>query len=255
MSDTPKSPNATVVGRNDLNAELAIVHVAPDGWNPPDFEPGQFATLGLPDPEKRSGLLKRVFSIASAPGAPAMEFYIQLVKHGEFTRRLWHLEEGDRLWLSDKVAGRFTLEPVPPDKDLLLLGTGTGLAPYLSMVRHYRGRERWRRAAVVHGVRHVADLGYREELERLAAEDESLAYVPLVSRDPEWTGVRGRVQLLLEDGALEARTGFPLDPTTCHVFLCGSPAMIDDMEVALAALGFTAHSGRAPGNLHFERYW
>ncbi len=256
MTDRPL--NASVLHREDLNERLAIVRVAPRGWTLPDFEPGQFTTLGLPDPERPGRLLQRVYSIASAPGAGHLEFYIQLVKEGAFTTRLWPLDQGEMLHVSPRIAGTFTLESVPPGRDLLLVATGTGLAPYLSMLRHYRGAGRWRRCAIVHGARTSEELGYRAELEDAARSDGSFRYVPVASREPDgsaWTGLRGHVQALLEGDACSRLAGLPPDPAGCHVFLCGNPAMIDDMEPRLVARGFTPHSRSQPGTLHFERYW
>jgi ferredoxin--NADP+ reductase len=231
--------------------------VEPRGWTLPHFEPGQWATLGLPDPEGEGRFLKRVYSIASEPGQPHLEFYIQLVKEGEFTTRLWHLHPGDRLWLAPNIAGFFTLEPVPPGADLALIATGTGLAPFVSMLRHARRtRSRpWRSCVIAHGARSAAELGYRAEL---STAGDGLVYLPLVTREPpdsDWTGLRGRVQALLEGDAWGQAVGAPLDPATWHVFLCGNPEMIDDLDARLKALGFTHHRRTQPGNLHFERYW
>jgi ferredoxin--NADP+ reductase len=252
--------NAVVSHREDLTERLAIVRVEPAGWTLPQFEPGQWATLGLPDPEGEGRFLKRVYSIASEPGRPHLEFYIQLVKEGEFTTRLWHLHPGDRLWVAPNIAGFFTLEPVPAGADLALVATGTGLAPFVSMLRHARrtGSRRWRRCVVVHGARNVSELGYRDELTAHAAGDSRLTYLPLVTREPEgsgWTGRRGRVQSLLEEDAWVRAIGAPLDTASWHVFLCGNPEMIDDVDARLKALGFTHHRRTQPGNLHFERYW
>lgn len=233
------------------------MRVEPRGWTLPPFEPGQWATLGLPDPEGAGKFLKRVYSIASAPGQPHLEFYIQLVKEGGFTTRLWHLHPGDALWVAPNIAGFFTLEPVPAGADLALVATGTGLAPFVSMLRHPPCC-RWRRCVVVHGARNVSELGYRDELTARAAGDPSLTYLPLVTREPEgaaWTGLRGRVQSVLEGDAWARAVGAPLDPASWHVFLCGNPEMIDDLDARLKALGFTHHRRSAPGNLHFERYW
>jgi ferredoxin--NADP+ reductase len=252
--------NAVVSHREDLTERLAIVRVEPRGWTLPPFEPGQWATLGLPDPDGAGKFLKRVYSIASAPGLPHLEFYIQLVKEGEFTTRLWHLHPGDELWLAPNIAGFFTLEPVPTGADLALFATGTGLAPFVSMLRHaQRAATRpWRRCVVVHGARNAAELGYRDELTACAAAGGDVVYLPLVTREPEssgWSGRRGRLQSLLEGDAWRAAVGAPLDPTCWHVFLCGNPEMIDDMDARLKALGFSHHRRTAPGNLHFERYW
>ncbi|HEX5012419.1 MAG TPA: ferredoxin--NADP reductase [Planctomycetota bacterium] len=246
--------NATVLARRDLTERLAVVRVAPRGWELPDFLPGQCATLGLPDPDGPGKFLRRVYSVASAPGAGHLEFYIQLVREGQFTTRLWHQQEGDAIFLSPRLIGRFTLADVPDEADLLFLGTGTGLAPYVSMLRAYRGSGRWRRCAVVHGARTQDELGYRAELLHWCAEERELAYVPTLTREPHgaWDGARGRLQQLLQEGELERRAGFALDPARCHVFLCGHPGMIDEMEQLLMPRGF--HFG-PQGNLHFERYW
>ena len=265
--------NATVVARHDLNAYLSIVHVRPDSGAVPAFEPGQFATLGLPRPPRdeeiallrahgkqpRVRLVRRAYSIASAPTArDSLELFVILVQEGKLTPRLWEIEQGGRIWMSDEIKGEFTLAPVPPGRDLVMVSTGTGLAPFLSMYRTYRGTGRWRRFVLVHGVRQVDDLGYRAELEATAATDPDFHYIPIVSRATAadgWTGLHGRVQVLLDGDTYSRRVGAPLDPATCHVYLCGNPAMIDDMHAALEKRGFRAHSRQAPGNIHFERYW
>ena len=254
--------NATVVYRRDLNDRLAVVRVAPGSGDWTGFLPGQAATLGLPDPRDPARFLRRTYSIASPPGAEELEFYVQLVKPTDPATRLWHLEEGDGLWLAPQPAGRFTLEGLPNDADFVLVGTGTGLAPYLSMLRHFRGTNRWSSCAVVHGARDASELGYRDELSHWAAEDEDIRYVPTLTReapDSDWAGPRGRVTALLVAGRLERELGRPLDPARTQVFLCGNPAMVDEMEALLAARGFTPRNvGRAdapPGNLHFERWW
>ncbi|MHC5212266.1 MAG: ferredoxin--NADP reductase [Planctomycetota bacterium] len=255
---TEPALNAVVQHREDLTDHLAIVRVTPEGWALPDFEPGQYATLGLPDPDQAGGLLRRVYSIASPPGRDHLEFYIQLVKQGDFTKTLWPLVAGDPLFVSPSIAGSFTLEGVPPDSDVVLVATGTGLAPFASMVRHFLGGERWRRCIVMHGARTSRELGYRTAFERLAAEDPTLTYLPTLTRQPEgeaWDGPRGRVQALLDGDAMLDRTGVALDPDRCHVFLCGNPAMIDDVEARLTTRGFRHHTAEVSGNLHFERYW
>ena len=155
---------------------------------------------------------------------------------------------------------------MPDGSDLALIATGTGLAPFMSMLRAApvgqpspaSPARRWRRCVLVHGARNATELGYRAELTARAAADPDFTYLPLVTREPEgpgWTGLRGRVQSLLEGDTWTAQVGAPLDPATWHVFLCGNPAMIDDVDRRLGARGFRHHSKRQPGTLHFERYW
>lgn len=251
--------NAVLTAREEFPGGHAVLRIAPRGWTLPDFEPGQFCQLGIPGVLDDKGRpVKRAYSLASAPGLDHVELYVKLVDDGTFTRRLWEVSVGDELWLDEAIRGHFTLEPVPADKDVVLVGTGTGLAPYISMIRHYAGRDRWHRLVLVHGTRLVQELGYRPWLEDLAAQDARFSYIPTVTREPadsDWGGLRGRVQGVFEGDAYERLVRAPLDPARCHVFLCGNPAMIDGMEVVLQKLGFRQHTRKEPGSLHFERWW
>ena len=270
MSDS--ALNATIVQRDDLNEYLTVVRVRPDSGELPAFEPGQFVTLGLVresegDQRPKSGssrkprvrMVKRPYSIASAPtGVDYLEFLIILVERGRLTTRLWDVSVGGRVWLDSRILGDFTLARATPDKDLVAISTGTGIAPFISMLRHYRGKGRWRRFVVINGVREVGDLAYRNELEAITREDASVIYIPVVSRGSEglaWDGLRGRVPMTLERAAYRDLVGAPLDPDHCHVFLCGNPQMIQDVEVVLAARGFVTQTKSVAGNLHYERYW
>jgi len=257
--------NATIVQRWDQNEYTSIFTVRPDSGACPPFEPGQFTTLGLIDPDappKKDGrkpMILRAYSIASSPTVrETMEFYIILVDNGKLTPKLWKLREGDRLWLSPKISGEFTLDGVPADRDMVWVSTGTGIAPFVSMYRRYRGQNRWKRAVVINGCRLARDLGYVSEFERYAREDGNCVYLPTVTREPEgsdWKGLRGRVPLALEPQTYEKLVGAPLVPEQCHVFLCGNPQMIDDVEAMLLQRGFKTHKKRDPGNIHLERYW
>ena len=270
-SEDAKLLNATISQRQDLTDELAIVRVAPDA-GVPDFKPGQYATLGvLPDPgseqAKKKALAKlvlRPYSISSTPlEKESIEFYLALVPQGQFTPKIWDLAEGDRLYMAPRCKGKFTLDEVPPDRDLVMIATGTGLAPFVSMLKTYRDTGRWRRFILIHGTRFCADLAYRGELEELAARDDTLTYLPTCSREPEpagrekdWYGLRGRVNIVLEPAAFRDLTGVDLTPDGCHVFLCGNPTMIDEVTADLVTRGFTPKDREHPdGNVHFEKYW
>lgn len=260
---------AVLVERADLHEDLAILRVTPEGWTLPLFEPGQFTNLGLPDstgaevPQAPQGLVKRALSIASAPSEREyFEFYVQRIPEGSFTSRLWHLRAGDSVVLDERVYGSFTLAEVPSTSALVLVATGTGLGPYMSMLREYGmrsgHRKRWAHCALVHGVRLVQDLGYRAELEELAREDPDFRYLPTVTREPEgtsWNGLFGRVKAHLEPEAWLRVTGRTLAPADHHVFLCGNPAMIEDVGGMLVERGFAPNRRRTPGQIHTERYW
>lgn len=252
-------PNATLEQRLDLTEDLAVFQFRPDPGAELSFEPGQFTRLGLAVAESWERALLRAYSIASAPDpATPLEFYVARVAGGAFTSRLWELGPGARAWLEDRAHGHFTLAGVPREADLVLAATGTGIAPYLSMLRHHQGQGRWRRLALLHCVRVEAELGYRAELERRAREDASFAYLPTLTREPAesgWQGLRGRLQTVLLTGALRELGGIELDPTRAHVFLCGNPEMIRDLGAELAARGFAPHRTRTAGRLHVERFW
>lgn len=270
--------NATLIAREDLTGDSAIFGIASDA---PLFEflAGQYTTIGLPadaprirgaDPEEsdndrgrnkddRRKLIVRAYSIASSSKSrDYVELYVTLVRSGAFTPRLWQLQTGDRLWLGPKAKGLFTLEGVGTDSDIVLIGTGTGLAPYISMIHDYHRCNTGRRFVVVHGARYERDLGYRKELEALQCECRTMVYVPTVSRpeeDSQWLGHTGRVQSVVSDGTLEKVLGGVFSPKTAHVFVSGSPEMVEDMERVFYKRGFTLHGTRSPGNLHIERYW
>lgn len=261
--------NATVVARRDSNARVVVVHVRPDGGDVPPFVPGQFVQLGLPNEDAprvdasgnpgRVRLVKRSYSIASAPRElHAFELCVARVDGGKLTPRLFDLPVGGRLWCDAAPKGFFTLERVPRGRTLVCVATGTGIAPFVSMWREYRHEPgRFARFVVVHGARERGDLAYDAELRAESARDPRLAYVPILSREPDaaWTGARGRVQAALEPTAFARACGTELVPVDTHVLLCGNPQMIDDVRVDLAARGFTLDTPKTPGNVHFERYW
>lgn len=264
--------NATLIDRHDLTEDLAVFRVKSDG-DLFEFRAGQYAVIGLPtdagrhpsaepgeEPIPDAGkLIRRAYSIASSSrNAEYVEFYIALVRSGALTPRLWLLRCDDRLWLGPQAKGHFTMDELPPDGNVVLVGTGTGLAPYLSMIRDYHRCNRGRRFVVVHGARYARELGYRDELETLDRSCSTLEYVPTVSRvngsDP-WQGHVGRVQSVFGDGTVETALGEPLSPDTTHVFVSGNPEMVEDLQRMLVERGYSVHSPRSPGTLHVERYW
>lgn len=250
--------NAVVSYRLDLSDELAIFRVKPDVGTVPSYLPGQYAELALPESQnvETKKLERRSYSIASAPhNLSELEFYIVKVEGGCLTNKLWNLEVGSKLWLGPKIKGKFTLEEVPEKKDLIMVSTGTGLAPFVSMIREHKNNPPWRRVVLVHGARFEKDLGYRKELELWEKENEWFTYLPALTREPDWTGLNGRVQTLFEKGAIEAALKEKLSKESSHILLCGNPQMIDDLQALLESKGLNIHKKKAPGNVHVERYW
>jgi ferredoxin/flavodoxin---NADP+ reductase len=219
----------------------------------PGFVPGQFANLALDLGGER---VKRPYSLASAAHAPA-DFYLTLLPGGCFTPALFALRVGDPIELEDRANGFFTLTFVPPARHAWLIATGTGLGPFVSMLRSAELWQRFERVVLVHGVRLREHLAYQSELSALLAQrGGQLTYVPLVSREEPGTGaLAGRITDALASGVLEASVGLPLVPEDTHVLLCGNPQMIDDMELALGERGLRRHRQRNPGHVTTERYW
>jgi ferredoxin--NADP+ reductase len=255
--------NSTLIGRIEVTPELLILQVRPDG-GVPEFKPGQYVALGLPGSSARYAealaerevvapdkLVKRAYSIGSSPSQREyLEFYIAVVPDGCLTSRLAALKPGDRLFTQPKVTGTFTAEEVAPERHLVLISTGTGLAPFMSMVRTESLWAPERRITIVHGVRYPSDFAYSDELLSLQSSGRNFEYLPIASRaGDDYGGRRGRVQKLFDDGVLTPH------PDRDSVFLCGNPAMIDDLEKHLQDRGFTLHSKKAPGTLHVEKYW
>jgi ferredoxin--NADP+ reductase len=216
------------------------------------FEPGQWVNLGL---DRDGELLRRSYSIASAPGAP-LEVFVVEVEGGALTPALACKRVGDTIAIDDEPRGFFTLEHVPEGRDLWLVATGTGIGPFLSIVRSGVAADRFERIFLAHGVRHARQLGYRDELEKLAAESaERLRYLPTTSRERHEGLLSGRLTEVLADGRLERGAGAPFDPQRSQVMLCGNPAMIEDMMAGLAKKGLKRHRRRDPGHITTEKYW
>lgn len=266
--------NAVLAERIDYGSALAIFRVIPKGWDIPNFKPGQYSTLGvyastaravgcepdktpIADPTK---LLKRAYSIASAPSEKNyVEFNIALVRQGLFTPRLWSLKVGDSLFMGPKITGTFIMDSVPEDKNVVFVGTGTGLGPFMSMISDSFKAGSNRHFAVFHGVRTSQELAYRGELINLARFHPNFHYFPIISRPHEdkapWKGITGHVQKLWESKVLDQAFPGGATPENTHFFLCGSPNMIKDLTALLGASGFTEHTHKTPGQVHIEKYW
>lgn len=265
--------NAVITQRIDFTPGLMIVRIAPLGWTLPEFIPGQFALLGLPastprckdataeePPPEPDAFIRRAYSIASASHErDYLEFYIALVRSGGLTPRLFSLGVGDRIFLGPKATGMFTVDQVPEDKHLIFIGTGTGLAPYISMIRTHLDPRIPRRFFVLHGARNSWDLGYRTELFFLQRFAPNFTYVPTIDGpDLEavpWQGHIGFAQDLWQRGIIEQAWGFKPAPDNSHVFLCGNPRMVESMKDLLVRDGFALPTKQSPGEIHYEDYW
>lgn len=293
--------NAAVAMIKQVHDDLRIMRVVTDQQFPP-FQAGQYVALGLGDweprvtgvdeerhdPLEKHQLIKRAYSISCSlfhasgnlvrvTDCPYLEFYVSLIRHSELrppalTPRLFALKEGDRLFVASHAAGRYTLEGVPDDDNLLFLATGTGEAPHNAMIANLLvGSHRGRIASAV-SVRYQKDAAYHVAHQELARRYPNYKYLVSTTREPENLdtshprfGGRHYLQDLAASGELEQLTGIPLDPARTQVFLCGNPAMIGiekggrvvpgGMVAALTLRGFRLDEPHLRGNIHTEHYW
>jgi ferredoxin/flavodoxin---NADP+ reductase len=229
----------------EITPGLAIVGVQALE-EPFPFEPGQYATLGLVGPDGPK-LIQRPMSVSSsADDLSEYEFFIRLVEGGGFTPLLWEIKLGDPINIKGPK-GKFLLQP--DDRRCLFVASGTGLAPFMSMLDTLRDRGESRDIALLHGVSYEHDLAWREELTGIAnGGGFPLRYVASVSRpqgSPGWSGRTGRVETILES-ALDEH-GLTADNTT--MYLCGNPEMVSAVEEIATERGFE------PEQVRKELYW
>lgn len=235
-----------------------------DGTGVQEFKAGQFLHLaGFPngiaddadDETREKQRVNRPYSVAS-PHGEKLEFFIVRVDDGELTPHLWKLDVGDDIEVSEKAAGRFTLEKTPDAENLWLIATGTGLAPYIAMLRTDEPWERFKKIVVVHGVRHASDLAYTEELKQLEKErGDAFRMIQALTRESAEGTLKGRIPTLVDDGSLEEAAGCTMSQEGSSVLLCGNPAMLDSMEEVLGKRSMIRHRSKAPGQIVLERYW
>lgn len=206
------------------------------------FENGQFVMIGL---EVDGRLIARAYSIASPNYEEHLEFFSIKVPNGPLTSRLQHLQVGDELFVSRKPTGTLVIHDLKPAKNLYLLSTGTGLAPFMSLIQDIEVYDRFEKVVLIHGVRNVSELAYADFIEKELPNNEffgeevqnKLIYYPTVTR--ETFRNQGRLTDLINSGKLFADIGLPpLDPNNDRAMICGSPQMLKDTEELLDSRDF-----------------
>ena len=275
MSDNIQT--VTVLSKTTWTPNLFSFTVSrPDSFK---FTAGQFVRLGVnpsqlkyyqqtdaSDETADSALNEDVFraySIVSSPFDEVIEFFSIVIPDGAFTSQLQHLQVGDELLLNTMPFGFLTLaryqKPLP--KDLWLLATGTGLAPFLSMLQDLKTWEDYEHIVLAYSARSLDELAYVEKIESLQEDfgtlvdnPAKLIFIPTVTREPVEGALSERLPKLLLEGTLQARAGIALDIDTTHVMLCGNPDMVEDTKEALKTLGLVLNR-RGEGNIAVENYW
>lgn len=217
------------------------------------FHAGQFVKLALDIGGER---VARPYSLVNAPGTGPLEFYYNVVEAGPLSPRLAALGPGDAVFVAPNPAGFLVLAEVPEAENLWLIATGTGLGPFLSILRTETPWQRFREVILVHATRTAAEQAYGELLGTIgAARGAQLRRVSFVSREAAPGALEGRVPAAMRDGRLERAARAELSAGRSHVLLCGNPEMVTDATAALAERGMRKHRRRAPGHISVETYW
>ncbi|HEY8249435.1 MAG TPA: ferredoxin--NADP reductase [Burkholderiales bacterium] len=211
------------------------------------FEAGQFVRIAVDE------RIARPFSFVNAPDDPVLEFYGIVVPEGPLSPKLMQLRAGERLLVAPNPAGFLVLSEVPDADTLWLVSTGTGIAPFLSILRTETPWRRFRNVVLVHAVRHARELVYQDMIRKIVKE-KSLRYLTFVSREAASGSLTGRIPAAMRDGRLETAAGLALNQHS-HVMLCGNPDMLKDAAGALAERGLRKHRRRTPGHITVESFW
>ena len=223
------------------------------------FAAGQFARLGV---RKASGsIVWRAYSMVSAPHDEFLEFFSIEVPDGEFTSELKLLQPGDELLVERQAYGYLTLERFPDGRDLWLLASGTGVAPFLSILQDLEVWQRFERIVLAYSVRTAAELAYQPLLAELGRREwlegaaDKLIYLPVVTREQVPGCLGARLTALLDSGELERAAGLAISPEHSRLMLCGNPAMVEELRERLKLRGLQLSLSRRPGQLAQENYW
>jgi len=217
------------------------------------FEAGQFVKLALDIGGER---VARPFSFVNPPQNPVLEFYGVVVPEGPLSPRLARLAPGDRIYLADRPSGFLVLSELPEGETLWLLATGTGIAPFLSILCTETPWRRYRQVMLVHAARFSRELAYQELIAEISGlKKDHFRYIQFVSRESAPGTLSGRIPAAILDGRLERAAGRALSPEGSQLMLCGNPAMLRDAQAALAARGLKKHRRRSPGQITVESFW
>lgn len=223
-----------------------------------DHEAQGYETQG--QPIDLDGYVFRAYSVASSPYDEFIEFFSVVIPEGEFTSKVNHIQVGDSLLLNTTPFGYLTLAryQLPLPNDLWLLATGTGLAPFLSILKTIEVWQQYQRIILVYSARTSQELAYQAEISSIKSiyGDNGAAFVflPIVTREADYAGEKARISNLIVSGKLTQLVGQKLDKERSHVMLCGNPQMVEDTKEALKSIGLTMNR-RGEGNIAVENYW
>ena len=224
------------------------------------FQAGQFARLQV-NAKGENGELEEFanpYSLINSPDEKYAEVYFNTVPNGKVSNGLAELKAGDSVNIAQPCVGFFVLSQVPKDvKNLWMLSTGTGIGPFLSMLKTDDAWERFEKIVLVHAVPYANKLNYSDLIEKFSAEHpDQFTFVPIVSREDHEDSLRGRIPAFIEDGSLEEKAGFKIEKATSHVLICGNSGLLNDTKAILKEQrSMDRHLNHKPGHVSVEQYY
>ena len=216
------------------------------------FEAGQFVRVGVADGDD---VLARPYSLVNTPEEPYLEVYFNIVEEGPLSPRLFALEAGDDVFVSDNPSGFLTVSELPDCKHLWMVATGTGIGPFLAILKSEPVWQKFDKVVLCYSVSMAIELAYQDLIQQiLARHPEQFVYVPIVTREAHAGALGARITTLMQDGTLEKHTGLMINAENSHVMMCGSSEMITDVSEELVSRGMQKHRRRVPGHYTTEKY-
>jgi len=217
-----------------------------------NFKAGQFVRIAL---EIDGEVVARPYSLVNSPNEPEFEIFFNIVPDGPLTPRLANLKQGDVIKVTEKPYGFLTVDEVPAAKHLWMLATGTGVGPFISILKSEEAWQRFEKVVLVYSVRTAQELAYQDTITEVSKQyHQQLSFVPLVTREVLEGVINRRVTDAIASGELEQQAGIIMSPDDSHVMMCGNSAMITDVVELLKSRNMRKHLRREPGHITTEKY-
>ena len=216
------------------------------------YEAGQFVRVGLPDGD---GVLARPYSLVNTPQENHLEVYFNIVEEGPLSPRLFDLKAGDDVLISDNPSGFLTVSEIPQCKHLWMIATGTGIGPFLAILKSSAAWDKFEKILLCYSVSYAEELAYQDTIGKIVeTRGDQFCYLPVVTREKLSGSLEKRVPAVMQDGSLEQKAGVSINAGNSHVMMCGSSDMITDVSAELLSRQMKKHRRRDPGHFTTEKY-
>lgn len=216
------------------------------------YEAGQFVRVGLPDGDT---VLARPYSLVNTPQESHLEVYFNIVEEGPLSPRLFDLKSGDDVLVSDNPSGFLTISEIPQCNHLWMIATGTGIGPFLAILKSEAAWEKFAKIMLCYSVSYAHELAYQDTIGQIAeTHGDQFCYLPIVTREKLAGSLGKRVPSVMQDGSLEQKAGVIINAENSHVMMCGSSDMITDVSAELVSREMKKHRRRDPGHFTTEKY-